>query len=187
MPAKQQAPEQAPEDILADAEAAITEADRLAADLEQRVREGDDTVTPDDLRAARDAGVFARLRLEARQKRAAELAAKREQEERAALIAEALPLLQDVHKNIEPLLDEAAAKIEQALEYTEAARRARLALLSVAAPRNPYYPNEDAVEKDQFGSVYYGGREYGIVSARAVLAKLAGRFGIHDIKNDFGV
>jgi hypothetical protein len=186
MPTKQHTPEETPEQVIADAEAAIAEADRLAADLEQRVRDGDETVTLEDIKAAKDAGWFARLRKEAREKKAAELAAQREEAERAALIAEALPLLQGVHDKIDPLLEEAVVKIGQALEYAEAARRARMALLSVAGPRNPYYPDEEAVEKDQFGSVYYGGREYGIVSPRAILATVAERFGIRDIKSDFG-
>jgi hypothetical protein len=176
-----------PEQILADAQAAIAEADKLAADLEQRVREGDESVTPDDIRSAKDAGLFARLRLESRQKKAAELAAQREADARAALIARHLPVLQDVQAKIDPLVDEAVAKIEAALGYAEAARRARIALLSIASARNPYYPNEDQIERDQFGSVYFGGREYGIVSTRMVLKQVAERFGIRDIQNDFGV
>lgn len=187
MTAKKAAPDETPEQILADAQAAIDEADQLAADLEQRVREGDETVTLADIKTAKDAGWFARLRLESRQKKAAELEVQREADRRAAIIAEHLPLLQCVQDKIDPLVADAVAKIEAALEHAEEARRARVALRGIAGARNPYYPNEDEVEKDQFGSVYYGGREYGIVSTRMVLQQIAEHFGIRDIKNDFEI
>lgn len=182
MPAKQQAPEETPEQVIADAEAAIEEADRLAADLEQRVRDGDETVTLEDIKAAKDAGWFARLRKEAREKKAAELAAQREKDARAAIIAEHLPVIEGVRSRIEPLIAEAAAKIEEALRYADVANDSRKALLAVAdAVHNPHYPEPDAFRRGGYidpGALHHGGKVYRLLSARTVLAQLGERFGV---------
>ncbi|OQD52735.1 hypothetical protein BM536_032000 [Streptomyces phaeoluteigriseus] len=62
-------------------------------ELEERVRSGDETVTPEQIEQARTMGRFAELRQEAADRRAAEEAAAKQARERADRIAEARRLL----------------------------------------------------------------------------------------------
>lgn len=59
---------------VAAAEQEAAEAEQLAAALEERVREGDDTVTPEQVTSQRELGRFARLRVEAARRKAARAA-----------------------------------------------------------------------------------------------------------------
>lgn len=58
------------DDTVAAAETEVAEAERLVATLEERVREGDEDVTPEEIATAREMGRFARLRAEAAARKA---------------------------------------------------------------------------------------------------------------------
>lgn len=64
------APEDTDEDQVAQAEREATEAAALVDALEDRVRDGDDTVTPEQIEQARGLGRFAQLRAEATRRKA---------------------------------------------------------------------------------------------------------------------
>lgn len=76
-----------------DAEQEATEAESLATELEERVRQGDLSVTPDSIADAERLGKFARLRVEAAQRKADERrktdARERAEEFKARLIEQA--------------------------------------------------------------------------------------------------
>jgi hypothetical protein len=78
-------PEQA-RDALAAAEAEKTEAEQLAQALAEKVRAGDDTVTPKDLTAARELAEFADLRIAAAHRKL-DAAAEQDRHQRAEQIA----------------------------------------------------------------------------------------------------
>ncbi|MFJ6438673.1 hypothetical protein [Streptomyces sp. NPDC091416] len=80
------------ETAAADVATAVQEADEaaaLAAALEERVRNGDDTVTPEQIASARELGQFAQLRAEATRRKA-------EQAKRAARLADLAELKADI-------------------------------------------------------------------------------------------
>lgn len=77
---------------VAQAEAEAREADALLAALEERVRDGDTEVTPQQLAEQRELGRFARLRAEAARRKADRAAAKAAEQRRAALIEQAVTL-----------------------------------------------------------------------------------------------
>ncbi|MFJ6483964.1 hypothetical protein ACIQK6_28140 [Streptomyces sp. NPDC091682] len=71
------------------AEQEATEAEQLLAALEERVREGDEQVTADQLAGARELGRFAKLRAEAARRKADRAAADAAERQRADLLARA--------------------------------------------------------------------------------------------------
>ncbi|MEU2596970.1 hypothetical protein ABZ669_06830 [Streptomyces hirsutus] len=81
-----------PEVAQADAEA--READDLLAALEERVRDGDDKDTPQQISEQRELGRFARLRAEAARRKAERTAADAEDKRRRKLTADALALVE---------------------------------------------------------------------------------------------
>ncbi|MFF3897919.1 hypothetical protein ACFYY3_33160 [Streptomyces sp. NPDC001812] len=81
-----------PEVAQADAEA--READELLATLEERVRDGDDKITPQQLTEQRELGRFARLRAEAARRKADRAAADAENKRRQKLTNDALALVE---------------------------------------------------------------------------------------------
>lgn len=83
-----------PPDV-AQAEAEATTAEQAAEALAERVREGDEQVTAEQLATAQQAGVFARLRAEAARRKADRAAAKAEEKRRQTLTAEAVALIDD--------------------------------------------------------------------------------------------
>ncbi|MER5401661.1 hypothetical protein [Streptomyces sp. NPDC002599] len=83
-----------PPDV-AQAEAEAREADDLLAALEERVRDGDDQVTPQQLAEQRELSGFAKLRAEAARRKANRAAAKAAAAEQAAAFAKAAKLLDD--------------------------------------------------------------------------------------------
>ncbi|MFK0297419.1 hypothetical protein ACIQU6_44130 [Streptomyces sp. NPDC090442] len=83
-------PEPAPEIKQAEQEAA--EAEQLLAALEERVRDGDEQVTAQQLTDARELGTFAKLRAEAARRKAERAAAKAAETERARITADAVAL-----------------------------------------------------------------------------------------------
>ncbi|MGY3202667.1 hypothetical protein [Streptomyces sp. TE5632] len=82
-----------PEVVHAEAEA--READDLLAALEERVRDGDDKVTPQQLTEQRELGRFARLRAEAARRKAERTAAAAKEKRRQTLTADALALAEE--------------------------------------------------------------------------------------------
>jgi hypothetical protein len=85
-------PQQAEAEYL-DAERAALDADQAAADLAERVREGDETVTPAALAEAQQQSAFRRLLAEAAQRKARKAAERAEQDRRQALTKQAVKLL----------------------------------------------------------------------------------------------
>ncbi|MFH8471974.1 hypothetical protein [Streptomyces sp. NPDC018000] len=84
------APNLADEVTTAEQEAA--EAEQLLGALEERVRDGDDEVTPQQLAEQRELSGFAKLRAEAARRKAERAAAKAEEKRRADLVAQAVDL-----------------------------------------------------------------------------------------------
>ncbi|KPC91905.1 hypothetical protein [Streptomyces albus] len=84
-------PETAPAAEQAEHEA--TEAEQLLAALEERVRDGDEKVTAQQLADARELGRFAKLRAEAARRKADRAAAKAAEQERTRLTAQAVALV----------------------------------------------------------------------------------------------
>ncbi|MFK0296707.1 hypothetical protein ACIQU6_40405 [Streptomyces sp. NPDC090442] len=83
-------PEPAPE--IKQAEQEVAEAEQLLAALEERVRDGDEQVTAQQLTDARELGTFAKLRAEAARRKAERAAAKAAETERARITADAVAL-----------------------------------------------------------------------------------------------
>ncbi|MEU3730295.1 hypothetical protein AB0E81_12910 [Streptomyces sp. NPDC033538] len=81
-----------PPDV-AQAEAEATAAEQAAEALAERVREGDDQVTAEQLATAQQAGMFARLRAEAARRKADSAAAQAAEQHRTALVVQALALV----------------------------------------------------------------------------------------------
>ncbi|KFG75657.1 hypothetical protein [Streptomyces mutabilis] len=100
------------------AETEAVAADEAAEHLAERVREGDDSVTPEQLDTAQKAGKFARLRAEAAQRKARKAAERAEQARRRTLTEQAVTLL-----------DKQSAPATVADAY-ETARRALAALVA---------------------------------------------------------
>lgn len=111
------------------AEQEATEAAQLLAALEERVREGDEQVTPQQLAQARELGRFAALRTEAARRKAERAAAKEAEARRARTTAEAVALL-----------DQQAAPVAVAAAYATA-RTALVALLAAVTD------HDDAIRK----------------------------------------
>lgn len=107
-----------PEQLLADADAEITEADALLTTLERRVVDGDDDVQPEQIEQARGLRRFAQLRREAAEKKAAKLRQDRADAKRDAALAEARRLL-DEH-GPEDIKAKAAKLRETVLELHQA-------------------------------------------------------------------
>ncbi|MEU7581957.1 hypothetical protein AB0B50_30715 [Streptomyces sp. NPDC041068] len=84
-------PEAAP--AVEQAEQQAAEAERALTAMEERVRDGDEDVTPAQLAAARELGRFARLRAEAAHRKAERTAAKAAETERRRTTERALALL----------------------------------------------------------------------------------------------
>lgn len=122
-------PEQA-RDALAAAEAEKTEAEELAAALADKVRAGDDTVTPKDLTAARELAEFADLRITAARRKlaAAEESDRHARAEQVAAEARALVDQEDAAEIAAKM--RAAADALADLYAATAARRERVLHMS---------------------------------------------------------
>ncbi|MEV0438968.1 hypothetical protein AB0I84_09410 [Streptomyces spectabilis] len=84
-------PDTAP--AVAQAEQHAADAEQTLAAMEERVRDGDEDVTPAQLAEARELGRFARLRAEAARRKAERATAKAAEQERARLTAKAVALV----------------------------------------------------------------------------------------------
>lgn len=103
---------------VAAAEQEAAEAEQLAAALEERVREGDDSVTPDQIASARELGRFARLRTEATRRKA----------ERAKAAAR-LAACESLRDEIETYAEGSGARFAELLTAADNAVRAFVAAL----------------------------------------------------------
>lgn len=104
-----------PAEVIAQADSEIQEAEQLATELENRVREGDETVGYEQVERARGLMGFARLRREAAEKKAARLEAQAAAAARQEVIDAHLPALRafDFAK-VEKLRAEAERKLMEA-------------------------------------------------------------------------
>ncbi|GAB1329865.1 hypothetical protein [Streptomyces sennicomposti] len=103
------------------AEAEALAAEQAAEALAERVREGDDQVTAEQLATAQQAGVFARLRAEAARRKAEREATAAEEKRRAALVKQAAALADD-QGNPAPIAaayDRAAAAVAELVAAVE--------------------------------------------------------------------
>jgi len=135
-----------PAEVIAQADIEIQEAEQLAAELENRVREGDETVGYEQVERARGLMGFARLRRQAAEKKAAKLEAQAAAAARQAVIDAHLPALQafDAAK-VDKLRAEAERKLKEAATMI-GERNGHIAALAELAegPGNPYNPENDA-------------------------------------------
>ncbi|MFD9905886.1 hypothetical protein [Streptomyces sp. NPDC059063] len=140
-------PEAAPAVVQAEQHAA--EAEQTLAAMEERVRDGDEDVTPAQLAEARELGRFARLRAEAAARKAERAAAKaaeakrRRKTERAlALLAEHAP--QDLAAKYAAARDALAAFITASDAFDDSLTEAADLLKSAGAPQCAGSPEDMA-------------------------------------------
>lgn len=135
-----------PAEVIAQADSEFEEAEQLASELENRVRDGDESVGYEQVERARGLMGFARLRREAAEKKAARLEAQAAQAARQAVIDAHLPALQAFDSaKVEKLRAEAERKLLEAARLINT-RNAHIAALAELAegPGNPFYPEDDA-------------------------------------------
>ncbi|MGW7706327.1 hypothetical protein [Streptomyces sp. NPDC054771] len=129
-----------PADPVEQAATEAAEADALLAALEERVRDGDDTVTPDQLASTRELGRFAKLRAEAARRKADRAAAAEAERERAATIAQAVTLVAEqanpakVAAAYETARTALVALLTATTTHDDAIREAAALLRKVGAP-----------------------------------------------------
>ncbi|MFG2671162.1 hypothetical protein [Streptomyces sp. NPDC048445] len=188
-----------PTDAVEQAAAEATEADALLAALEERVRDGDDTVTPDQLTSTRELGRFAKLRAEAARRKADRAAAAAAETERAGIVAQAAALVSEDGDpgKVAAAYAAARAAVEQLLTVTathdDAVREAAALLRTVGAPamhryvpvqHDGYVTSESepmpatstapTVAQDGAAVLSFGpGRTYGAVGTGPMLVALA--------------
>ncbi|MGW3656480.1 hypothetical protein ACWD6R_12630 [Streptomyces sp. NPDC005151] len=136
-----------PADAVEQAATEAAEADALLAALEERVRDGDDTVTPDQLASTRELGTFAKLRAEAARRKADRTAAAAAERERAATVAQAVALVakQGDAAKVAAAYDTARAAVAELVAVTathdDAIREASALLRKAGAgPQHRYVP-----------------------------------------------
>ncbi|MCZ9353220.1 hypothetical protein NGM36_26220 [Streptomyces mutabilis] len=139
-----------PPDV-AQAEAEATTAEQAAEALAERVREGDEQVTAEQLATAQQAGVFARLRAEAARRKADRAAEQAAEQHRTGLIEQALALV-----------DEKGARAPIAAAYEQA--QAAVATLAAAIEQHDQVVTEagrllraaDCGPSVEYGQVNHG-------------------------------
>ncbi|MEV0912697.1 hypothetical protein AB0I93_00095 [Streptomyces sp. NPDC049967] len=193
-----------PADAVEQAATEAAEADALLAALEERVRDGDDTVTPAQLASTRELGTFAKLRAEAARRKASQTAAAAAEQERAATIEQAAALVaeQGAPARVAAAYEAARIALAELLAVTtthdDAVREAAQLLRTAgASPMHRYVPvqhdgyvtNESepmpatptapTVAQDQGAAVlsFGPGRIHRAVGTGAVLVTLLEEFG----------
>ncbi|WP_127353902.1 hypothetical protein [Actinacidiphila soli] len=121
------------------AEAEAREADNLLAALEERVRDGDSKVTPQQLAEQRELGRFAKLRAEAARRKAERAAADAAETERARVIAQAVTLVEQADPaKVAAAYDAARTAVAELVAavaaHDDAMREAAALLRQVEAP-----------------------------------------------------
>ncbi|MFJ4012236.1 hypothetical protein [Streptomyces sp. NPDC090026] len=131
-----------PDEILAQADTAVTDADQALASLEERVMAGDEQVGPDDIEQARGLRHFAELRREAARKKADRIREEAKARLREQALAEARAIL-DEHplaevERLQAAAEEAMAALRAGVRaHNDALERARVRLQS-----SPVAPTE---------------------------------------------
>lgn len=134
-----------PAEVIAQADSEFREAEQLATELENRVRDGDESVGYEQVERARGLMGFARLRREAAERKAARLEAQAAQAVRQAVVDAHLPALQAFDSaKVEKLRADAERKLEEAANMI-AERNGHIAALAELAegPGNPHAPEND--------------------------------------------
>ena len=140
-----------PEQIVADAEREVQEAESLAQTLEERVLDGDETVSYEQIEKARGLKRFAELRKIPAEKKAAALAQKLADEKYERETREHLAAFAALEGQIEPLLEEAARQVQKAIQVALQQDKHVIALGYLAkTPGNPYHRDD---EPDLVGEV----------------------------------
>jgi hypothetical protein len=111
-----------PADAVAAAEQEAAQAEQQFATLEERVREGDDTVTPAALTEQREAGRFARLRVEAARRKAVRQQQEEAARQQAAARAQVRAEVADDTNSTSHIEDKLAAFQQAAREFLNAAQ-----------------------------------------------------------------
>jgi hypothetical protein len=142
-----------PADAVAAAEQEAAQAEQQFATLEERVREGDDTVTPAALTEQREAGRFARLRVEAARRKAVRQQQEEAARQQAAARAQVRAEVADDTNSTSHIEDKLAAFQQAAREFLNAAqdhngrvtRWARLIGSGGVTPTHGCQPNADGL------------------------------------------
>lgn len=133
-----------PDDIIRAADEEIESARRLEATLEDAVRNGDESVEPEQIEKARGLKRFAELRREAAQKKAARLAELQAEADFKALLDEHVTGAEGLLEQVDPLLAQARELIDQALALTRDHDRHVLILARAAKSEgNEWRPEDD--------------------------------------------
>ncbi len=169
--------EPTPAEIIAAADDEITASEVLAVELENRVREGDESVTFDQVERARGLKRFAQLRREAAEKKAARLAGENAAAELDALLDAHVPGAVARDAKVDALLTQARELIDQALTVAEEADRHVLTLAGRAKDQgNPYHPEGNAeLIGEKFGEFSWfeaRGNRVDILTAGGVIMQL---------------
>lgn len=140
-----------PESIIADADEQVREADKLAADLEAAARNGDDSVTLDQLEDAKQRAGWARIRRDAATKKAAQRAEELRHEQYANLLANYLEnATQNVTDAIHAELEQALPHIVKALDLLVDRNRAVWAIAEYASHDMNYIDPADRLMSEAF-------------------------------------
>lgn len=168
-----------PETIIAAADAEIVESDALAAALEAAARDGDDTVTPDKLDAARKRSEWARFRRDAANKKAAARAEELARSAYADLMTNVLPAAAaDPSADIEALLAQARPFVEQALDMLGDRNRAVWQVAAYTADGRNYRDPADGLMAEAHevlpGASWFAhkGQRHGFLSGSDVFKQL---------------
>ncbi len=138
--------EPTPAQIIAQADQEIVAAQELADELENRVRDGDDGVTYQEVERARGLKRFAQLRREAAEKKAVKLAEETAAAEFDAFLTEHLAAVEGQDEKVDKLLAQARKYVDQALQVALEHDRHVFALAERAGSAgNPYDPEANPV------------------------------------------
>ena len=141
-----------------DAESEALEAEKLAVTLEERVRDGDESVSPDELAEAERLGKFARLRVEAAQRKATARRRASALQRGEAFVAE----LRDQTQREDADLVEAWVTLVDAMRAVQAVGDARRTAVREASDRRQSFDallrRDAGVELAELGALpsYYG-------------------------------
>lgn len=168
-----------PASIIADAEEQVREADKLAADLEAAARNGDESVSIDDLEQAKQRAGWARIRRDAATKKAAMRAEELRHEQYANLLSNYLEAAtKDVSAEVSAELEQARPHIEKALDLLIERNRAVWAITEYAGHDVNYVDPADALESRFFPNVpgaswfTFRGKRYKFIPATDVVKAL---------------
>lgn len=178
-----------PAEAVAAAEQEAAAAEQQLATLEERVRDGDPTVTPAQLTEQREAGMFARLRVEAAHRKAV----RRQQEEaarqHAAAAAQVRAEVADDDNGADPIVAKLEAFQQAARAFLDAAqdhngrvtRWARLIGSANVTPTHGCQPNADGLGlNERHTMAHVDGRTLTFIPGGQVIAAA-----LHQVAEDY--